>query len=88
MTAVGPSFFYIDDGTHARDASIFNGVRALCGSLAKPVSGQQVTVTGISSMMRVRDRVFRCIRPRNQADIQVLRSASSNLMPVLYSIHR
>jgi len=72
VTAVGDDFFYIDDGTHARDASIFNGVRVLCGNLQKPESGRQVVITGVSSVSRVADRVFRGMRPRSQSDIGIM----------------
>ena len=71
VTASGEDFFYIDDGTHARDASIFNGIRVLCGSLSKPERGKQVAITGISSISRVGGRLFRGIRPRIQSDIQI-----------------
>ncbi len=72
VTAVGKDFFYIDDGTHARDASIFNGVRVRSGSLSRPTSGQYVKLTGISSIMKVNGRLFRSIRPRTQTDIEVI----------------
>ena len=72
VTAVGSDFFYIDDGTHARDASIFVGVRVKCAGLTKPTSGEQVCVTGISSIMKVGGRVFRCLAPRTDADIQII----------------
>lgn len=69
VTVVGDDFFYIDDGTHAHDRSIFNGIRVPCGSMAKPVKGQQVSVTGISSIMNIGGRFFRSIRPRTVEDI-------------------
>ncbi|MCX6374721.1 MAG: hypothetical protein NTU88_01550, partial [Armatimonadetes bacterium] len=59
-------------GTHARDASIFNGVRVRCGNLAKPTSGQYVHVTGISSIIQIRGRFFRSILARIQGDIKVV----------------
>ncbi|MDO8586290.1 MAG: FG-GAP-like repeat-containing protein [Armatimonadota bacterium] len=69
VTAAGDGFFYIDDGTHARDASIFNGVRVLCDGLQMPEPGRYATITGISSIMKIGGRVFRCVRAREQADI-------------------
>jgi parallel beta-helix repeat protein len=72
VTAVGPDFFYIDDGTHAHDASILIGVRVLCGSLSKPASGQYVNVTGISTMTQLHGRYFRAVRPRIDTDTQTV----------------
>ncbi len=72
VTAVGKDFFYIDDGTNARDGSIFKGVRVKCPSLAKPAKGDMVAVTGISTIQKVGSRIFRSITPRTQSDIQVI----------------
>jgi parallel beta-helix repeat protein len=72
VTAAGDDFFYIDDGTHARDASVFNGVRVRCDSLTKPEAGQHVFVTSISTIKNIGGRFFRSIRPRVQTDIQIL----------------
>ncbi len=69
VTAVGSDFFYIDDGTNAHDASIFVGVKVLCGGLSKPKSGDYVYVTGISTITQLRGRYFRAIRAR---DIQTI----------------
>ncbi len=71
VSIVGSDWFYIDDGYHAHDFSIFNGIRVRCGTLTKPSSGDYVFVTGISSIMKVNDRLFRSIRPRTQEDIQI-----------------
>jgi hypothetical protein len=72
VTATGSDFFYIDDGTHATDASTFNGIRVLCGSLQKPELGKPVFITGISSITKIGDKVFRCIRPASQTCIQIM----------------
>jgi hypothetical protein len=66
------TYFYIDDGTNARDFSIFNGIRVRCGALTKPSSGDYVCVSGISSILKVNGRVFRSITPRDGADIQTM----------------
>jgi hypothetical protein len=72
VTVAGDDFFYIDDGTHARDASAFNGIRVRCQGLEKPVADQQVSITGISTIKNIGGRYFRSIRPRTAADIQVI----------------
>jgi predicted outer membrane repeat protein len=72
VTVVEDDYFYVDDGTHARDASIMVGVRVRCGVIEKPVAGQYVSVTGISSIIKINGRHFRSIRPRTEADIAVL----------------
>jgi hypothetical protein len=72
VKASGTDFFYIDDGTEARDASIFHGVRVICGGLSKPQVGRQVVVTGISGISRVGGRLFRSITPRYQSDVQLM----------------
>ncbi|MHB9035901.1 MAG: fibronectin type III domain-containing protein [Armatimonadota bacterium] len=72
VTAVGSNFFYIDDGTHARDCTIYRGVRVESGALLKPARGQFVAVTGVSTILRGGDRTFRKVRPRFQSDIQVI----------------
>ena len=71
VTGSGTNFFYIDDGTHARDGSIFVGVRVLSKAWTKPRIGAVVTVTGISRINKIGDRYFRCVAPRAQADIVV-----------------
>lgn len=71
VKSVGSDFFYVDDGTGAWDGSIFRGVRVRCAGLEKPEVGEYVSVTGISSIMRVGDRLFRSIKPRGQADIEI-----------------
>jgi len=71
VTGMGSDFVYIDDGTHARDGSIFVGVRVLTSKLTKPAVGSQVTVTGISRINKIGDRYFRCIAARIQGDIVV-----------------
>lgn len=69
VMAYGDDFFYIDDGTDARDYSVFRGIRVLCGSAQKPELGQQVAVTGVSSIMYVGERFFRSVRLRSENDI-------------------
>ncbi|MCE5324772.1 right-handed parallel beta-helix repeat-containing protein [bacterium] len=71
VTAAGRTYFYIDDGTHANDGSIFQGVRVISGTLTKPTRGDYVTVTGISSILRVGDHIFRSITPRSASDIEI-----------------
>ncbi len=72
VNVVGKDFFYIDDGTGARDGSIFKGIRVKCAGMQKPGKGQEVAITGISSILEVGNRVFRSIAPRTQSDIQVI----------------
>ena len=62
VTGVGSGFFYIDDGTHTKNGSLFSGVRIECGSNAEPMEKQYVTVTGVSSIVKVGDGYFRCLR--------------------------
>lgn len=73
VTGIGDDFFYVDDGTHATDSSIFIGVRIICqDGTQKPVLDQQVAVTGVSCINYLRERYFRCVRPRSSDDIQIL----------------
>lgn len=69
VTAVGSDFFYLNDGCEARDFSVFRGIRVRCPGLVKPNSGSIQAVTGISQMMKVNNRLFRTIRPRDGSDI-------------------
>lgn len=72
VTAAGDNYFYIDDGTQARDFSIFNGIRVRCDALTKPSAGDYICISGISSILKVNGRVFRSITPRDGADIQIV----------------
>lgn len=70
VTVVGEGFFYIDDGTHAKDASIFNGIRVWCPvGTTMPASGAQVSVTGISGIYNIGGRYFRGVRIADSSDV-------------------
>lgn len=74
VTVAGSDFFYIDDGSHVEDHSIFIGLRVLCPGLSKPALGEYVAVTGISSPLKVGEGLFRSIRVRGEGDIRVIAS--------------
>lgn len=72
VTAVGADYFYLDDGCRCDDDSGNFGVRVICGSIAKPVVGEMLVLTGISSSYYERGQTWRAI---------VLPSASS-IIPI------
>ncbi|MEN6370801.1 MAG: right-handed parallel beta-helix repeat-containing protein [Armatimonadota bacterium] len=72
VTEVGYNYFYIDDGTKAKDSSTYTGIRVSCGSLSMPKPDQTVLVTGISTIINIAGKYFRCIRVRTADDIQPL----------------
>lgn len=71
VTGVGDDFFYIDDGTHAVDYTIFVGTRVICSGMARPPLGSYVAVTGISSITANRDKCYRCVQPRSASEIEI-----------------
>ncbi len=72
VTFASDTYFYIDDGTHATDFSIFNGIRVICpAGTAMPAAGHTVSLTGISSIMAVENTAYRCIKIRSGSDIQI-----------------
>lgn len=70
VTAVRPTYFYVNDGSGARDYTAFKGVRIECGSVAKPPLNSFVTVTGISSIAVYKNNLYRVIMPRDANDIR------------------
>lgn len=75
VTGVGKDYFYVDDANRKKDAndgSVFRGIRIRCGSMTKPSRNQMVMVTGISSIMRGGDKLFRSLIPRVQEDIVIV----------------
>lgn len=72
VAAVGSDYFIINDGSEARGGSVVNGVRVSCPGMAKPAVGQNVIVTGISTIHKVQDSLYRCILVTNQAQISMM----------------
>ncbi|MCE5323841.1 TIGR03790 family protein [bacterium] len=64
-------FFYIDDGSGLEDGSGYDGIRVVSRSLSKPVYGQKVCVTGVSSCKHLNTKIIPIIKLRKQADIFV-----------------
>jgi murein DD-endopeptidase MepM/ murein hydrolase activator NlpD len=68
------SFFYVDDGSGARDA-YYSGIRALCKGFAvgysvrMPQLGQLVSVTGVRWTQNVLGAIVPSVQPRFQEDI-------------------
>lgn len=84
-TSVPAKFFYVDDGSGLSDGLVYNGqimrgLRVSIGNLATgniitpPTENQYVTVTGICGMYTVSGKTLALLRPRNQADVQVIAS--------------
>ncbi|OFX14093.1 MAG: hypothetical protein A2Z18_00645 [Armatimonadetes bacterium RBG_16_58_9] len=80
VTYVDPAhaFFYIDDGASRTDGSGHVGVRIACDNLAPgnsitpPAEDSYAIITGISSTILIGGKVQPNVRPRRQADIQVI----------------
>ena len=71
VAAVGLDYIIINDGSDARGGSVTNGIRISCAGLTKPVAGQSVTVTGISTINNVRGNLYRCILVTTQDQISI-----------------
>ncbi|MCE5198672.1 S8 family serine peptidase, partial [bacterium] len=71
VTAVGWTYFYIDDGCHLEDGSGMSGLRIATGSFNKPIKGSYVRVTGISSIEQPDGTTLSVpvVRVRRQGDI-------------------
>lgn len=71
-------FFYLDDGSTIDDGAGW-GIRVVCSDLAPgntitiPAFNKFVSVSGIMSTTVVDSQAVRCIRPREQSDILVIR---------------
>jgi hypothetical protein len=70
VTYTDSNFFYIDDGSNLDDGSGYIGLRVDARSLNNiPSVGSYVSVTGISTVQMIGERVIRVVRPRNQQDV-------------------
>lgn len=74
VTAVGWTYFYIDDGSGREDGSGMTGLKVVCRNLAKPHRGNYVRVTGISSVEQPTDAgvSIPVVRVRRQSDIAIV----------------
>jgi len=74
VTAVGWTYFYLDDGAHRLDGSGLTGLKIITDKLARPMAGSLVRVTGISSVEQPprSDVTIPVIRVRKQSDITTL----------------
>lgn len=73
-------FFYIDDGSGLLDGSGYIGVRVSYNDLTTPPNPNVITppiagisfvaVTGISSTIKINEKIRPMLRPRRQSDIQ------------------
>jgi serine protease len=74
VTAVGWTYFYLDDGAHQLDGSGLTGLKIITDKLARPQVGALVRVTGISSVEQPprSDVTIPVIRARTQSDITAL----------------
>ena len=70
VTAVGWTYFYIDDGASMRDGSGMRGLKVLTRNLAKPAEGDWVRVTGIVGIEQPPDAgvSIPVVRMRRQSD--------------------
>lgn len=69
VAAVGLDYIIINDGSAAREGSVVNGIRIDCAGLTKPIVGQNVIVSGISTISNVRGNLYRCILVTTQDQI-------------------
>lgn len=71
-------YFYLDDGTGRLDGSGYTGVRASYDNLAPgnsitpPAVDQYIAITAISSTVVIGGKIQPNLRPRRDADIQVI----------------
>ncbi len=70
VTAVGWTYFYIDDGASMRDGSGMRGLKIITRNLTKPAEGDYVRVTGIVSIEQPPDAgvSIPVVRVRRQSD--------------------
>lgn len=71
VTYKGTSDFRINDGSGARDTSVYDGVRVYAPGLDLPAFGEFVCVTGIISCYISGTDLYRILPVRTQADIVV-----------------
>lgn len=67
VTYVGTNFFYLDDGSGARDITAYKGVKATVSGQTLPALNQYVRVCGISSCYQSGSDLYRMIRVRSIA---------------------
>lgn len=74
VTAVGWTYFYLDDGARRLDGSGLMGLKIVTDKLARPAVGSLVRATGISSVEQPprSDVTIPVIRARRQSDILAL----------------
>lgn len=72
---VGPSWFYMDDGSQLDDGYGYTGIYVYVGSLQRPNVGKNAVITGISTCEFLSPSISiarRILRPRRQSDIIAL----------------
>lgn len=72
VTAQGPGYFYLDDGSDCDDGSGIRGVRVICGTFPKPAVGSFVVVNGVSSSYYDRGHAWRALVVTLSQDIRTL----------------
>lgn len=74
VTAVGWTYFYIDEGCNLFDGSGLGGLKVMCDSMSKPPKGKFVRVTGISSCEQPSGSgvTIPVVRVRRQSDMTIL----------------
>ena len=78
VTFSGAGVFYLDDGSMLQDGSGHPGVRIVAPGLLLPEAGALVRATGVMSCYENGGALQRLVRPRTQADIEVLHSAAGS----------
>ena len=78
VTFSGAGVFYLDDGSMLQDGSGHPGVRIVAPGLLLPEAGALVRATGVMSCYGNGGARQRLVRPRTQADIEVLHSAAGS----------
>ncbi|NLE61852.1 MAG: hypothetical protein GX616_26150, partial [Planctomycetes bacterium] len=68
----GGQFFTVWDGSRVKDPDGYDGVRAWAPGLTPPAVDEFITVTGISSSIRVGETLLPLVRVREAGDIQRL----------------
>lgn len=76
VTAVGWTYFYVDDGSGMHDGSGMRGMKVLTRRFSRPAEGDMVKITGIVGVEKPTDAgvSIPVIRVRRQEDIQIIKS--------------
>ena len=69
---ISGDYFIIDDGSKVKDASDITGVRVIYSGLDQSNNNKLVYVAGISSIIKINNKYYRCIRALNVVPIETI----------------